>query len=284
MGRARPPNCNTWVEGQWQRVQPVVSDLDAGSLGGLAASDIWRLGGNTGTDPNTQFLGTTDNTRLRLHAASGIEIDNTTPHLSFGRKYRQAINLWHTNYAIGAQSRGGLYFRSEREGFSWYADGSHRLARDDEDGPGDWGQTLAKLDYYDGLYVNGAFVARSDRSAKQDFEPVDSRDMLERVAALPVMRWRYTNNPANVHLGPVAQDFRAAFGLGQDDQTIATVDADGVALAAIQGLKEKVESRSQESGARIQKLENDNAALKQELAELRKLVQRHNAQLNGVRR
>ena len=227
---------------------------------------------------------TSPTSSLLLSGGGGIRINNSTPDLSFGKKYRQAINLWHTNYAIGVQSQGGLYFRSERNGFSWYADGSHRLARDDQDGPGDRGETIARLGYYNGLYVNGAFVARSDRNAKQDFEPVDSRDVLEKVAALPVMHWRYTNNPANVHLGPVAQDFHAAFGLGQDDQTIATVDADGVALAAIQGLNEKVESRSQESEVRIRNLQTENAALKQELAELRTLVQQLDSRLNGGRR
>jgi len=34
----------------------------------------------------------------------------------------------------------------------------------------------------------------------------------------------------------VPQDFHAAFGLGQDDRYIGALDADGVALAAIQAL------------------------------------------------
>jgi hypothetical protein len=52
-------------------------------------------------------------------------------------------------------------------------------------------------------------------------------------------------------MGPVAQDFHAAFGLGSDDKGISTVDADGVALAAIQALNRKVE----EKDARIRELE-----------------------------
>jgi hypothetical protein len=63
----------------------------------------------------------------------------------------------------------------------------------------------------------------------------------------------------------MAQDFHAAFGLGTDERHIATVDADGVALAAIQGLNDKVEERSR-------KLESENAELKRELAELKALV------------
>jgi hypothetical protein len=95
--------------------------------------------------------------------------------------------------------------------------------------------------------VNGV----SDRAAKERFTPVDSREVLEKVIQLPLARWHYKTDPGVPHLGPVAQDFHAAFGVGSDDKHIATVDADGVALAAIQGLNRKVE----EKDARIAELE-----------------------------
>ena len=44
------------------------------------------------------------------------------------------------------------------------------------------------------------------------------------------------------------------------------------ALAAIQGLNEKVEDRSQKSEVRIQKLEAENAELKQRLEALEKII------------
>ena len=74
----------------------------------------------------------------------------------------------------------------------------------------------------------------SDRNAKENFTPVDAREVLNKVLALPVSRWNYKEDKTQQHLGPMAQDFRAAFGLGPNDTSIATVDADGVALAAIQ--------------------------------------------------
>ena len=70
--------------------------------------------------------------------------------------------------------------------------------------------------------------------------------------------------PPRRHLGPMAQDFYAAFNVGPDDKHIATVDEGGVALAAIQGLDEKVEVGSQKSEVRIQNLEAENAQLKQQ--------------------
>jgi hypothetical protein len=105
----------------------------------------------------------------------------------------------------------------------------------------------------------------SDRRAKQGFEPVDRRDVLGKLATLPLTTWAYTNAPSIRHIGPVAQDFAAAFGVGSDDQHITTVDADGVALAAIQGLNEKLEEQVRAKDAKIESLEN-------RLAELERLV------------
>jgi hypothetical protein len=68
-------------------------------------------------------------------------------------------------------------------------------------------------------------------------EPVNGFQILERVAGLPVSSWRYHWEAPQVrHLGPMAQDWAATFGLGDNDTTIATVDANGVALVSIQAL------------------------------------------------
>lgn len=109
-----------------------------------------------------------------------------------------------------------------------------------------------------------AWAAVSDRNAKQDFVPVNARDVLERVAAMPVTTWTYKSEPGVRHMGPMAQDFRAAFGLGTNDKSIVTVDADGVALAAIQGVNEKVSSLEVESRA----LRAENRGLRERLDRL----------------
>jgi len=84
-------------------------------------------------------------------------------------------------------------------------------------------------------------VGISDRSAKANFGSVDPVDMLERVRALPITTWNYTSDdPAVRHIGPMAQDFAAAFGTGADDRHIHPMDGQGVALAAIQGLLDQV--------------------------------------------
>jgi hypothetical protein len=81
----------------------------------------------------------------------------------------------------------------------------------------------------------------SDRAAKANFGTVDPADMLERVRALPITTWNYRIDDASVrHIGPMAQDFTAVFGVGGDDRTIHPMDGQGVALAAIQGLAAQV--------------------------------------------
>jgi len=86
-----------------------------------------------------------------------------------------------------------------------------------------------------------SWINASDRNLKEDFATVDTQAVLAQVATLPVTTWRYKAQPDQKHLGPVAQDFHEAFGLGQDDTSISTVDEAGVALAAIQGLNQKVD-------------------------------------------
>lgn len=105
--------------------------------------------------------------------------------------------------------------------------------------------------------VNGTTVHSSDRNRKEAFEVIDPRAVLESVADMPITRWRYRDQNAP-HMGPVAQDFYAAFGLGEDEVSIASVDADGVALAAIQGLYELVQElrdQNQALQARVEELE-----------------------------
>jgi trimeric autotransporter adhesin len=119
-----------------------------------------------------------------------------------------------------------------------------------------------------GLTVHGTFVSSSDRNIKAGFEAVDTKAVLAKVAALPITRWHYTNDAATPHLGPMAQDFHAAFNVGMDDKHIATVDEEGVALAAIQGLNQKLNEKE----AEIQHLKGLNDSLAERLNELEATV------------
>ena len=94
------------------------------------------------------------------------------------------------------------------------------------------------------LTTGGTWTNGSSRAFKHAFETIDVSEVLARVVALPVSRWQYRESGEGVHLGPMAEDFAEAFGLGGSTQHISTVDADGVALAAIQGLNAKLEAEN----------------------------------------
>ncbi len=70
---------------------------------------------------------------------------------------------------------------------------------------------------------------------------MSSQTVLNKVLALPIKEWSYKDSIDNIrHIGPMAEDFYQAFGLGESETGIATLDTSGVALAAIQGLNEKL--------------------------------------------
>jgi trimeric autotransporter adhesin len=119
------------------------------------------------------------------------------------------------------------------------------------------------------ILATGTITPNSDRNSKTDIKPVDTAAILECVAKIPVQQWRFKAEGEQVkHIGPMAQDFRAAFGLGAHETAIATVDADGVALAAIQGLNQKVENLNDQ----LKRRDAENAELKQRLEALEKII------------
>ena len=110
----------------------------------------------------------------------------------------------------------------------------------------------------------------SDRNAKKNFQPVDTMAVLEKLAAIPVQQWNYKwERDSDVpNIGPMAQDFKHAFYPGRDDKSINTLEFDGVELAAIQGLNQKLEQQSKDKDAEIQNLEKENSTLAARFEEL----------------
>jgi Chaperone of endosialidase len=108
----------------------------------------------------------------------------------------------------------------------------------------------------------GRCAALSDRTRKANVGSVDPADMLIRVRDLPISTWNYTSDDASVrHIGPMAQDFVALFGVGADDRHIHPLDGQGVALAAIQALAREIDRLHNENtrlAARLEALETES--------------------------
>ena len=126
------------------------------------------------------------------------------------------------------------------------------------------------------LFVKGLQVT-SDRNAKENFAPLAGNNILDKVAALPITEWNYKGDSAEEkHIGPMAQDFHAAFGLdGADDRHISMTDESGVALAAIQALNQKLNAANGDlkgqlaaQAAQLQARDAQIAALEERLERL----------------
>ncbi|MCB0685767.1 MAG: tail fiber domain-containing protein [Saprospiraceae bacterium] len=88
--------------------------------------------------------------------------------------------------------------------------------------------------------VNGTTVHSSDINKKEKIMSISYSDILKGLENIPITEWQYKGHNER-HIGPMAQDFYQAFGLGTDEKYIASIDADGIALAAIKALQEEVQ-------------------------------------------
>jgi hypothetical protein len=115
-----------------------------------------------------------------------------------------------------------------------------------------------------------SWTCASSRTLKENYLAVDGEDVLARIRTLPITTWNMIGGDRTVrHLGPVAEDFYAAFGLGLGETTIGLGDIDGVNLAAAKALEARTRELRQELDARTAEV----AALRGEVAELRAQVQ-----------
>ncbi len=131
---------------------------------------------------------------------------------------------------------------------------------------------LMSLDGSGDLSIAGSLSQNSDRSAKHGITAVDPAEVLDRIRGLPVSTWRYNDDPDTLHMGPMAQDFHAAFELGNDPTGISAIDADGVALAAIQGLLERIESQQQRIETLEAELDSRESRMARRIARLEMLL------------
>jgi hypothetical protein len=282
---------NSWAGGNRAKVRPPSSFVGTPGTGCGAVPNAGSGFGDQGTfvwaDAQLADFVSTNSNQFLVRAQNGMAINTNTPvagssltvhgniavapliagnppatvspgALSFSGPERQLLNLSGNFYGIGVQT--DVHYARSPSSFAWYRLGAH-----DPD-PFDAGFTEGllmslrptpdpdNLNYF-GTARAQQFAAVSDRAAKMDFAAIDVGTVLYKVLALPLSEWSYRSAPTQRHIGPVAQDFHAAFGLGGDDKSISTVDADGVALAAIQGLNAKLEAENAVLRARLDALE-----------------------------
>jgi len=243
------PGASSVVAGGDQNVASGSRSAVGGGLGNTASGQDAAIAGgytNTASESYATVGGGANNTasgewatvpggRLNTAAgecsfAAGKDAHANNPG-SFAWADKQGEFNVSVNDRFGARACGGVYF---------YTNATHTS-----------GSYLAA--------ASGTWASVSDRNAKADIQAVEPRAVLEKLAAVPVATWRYKGEDEAIrHMGPMAQDLHAAFGLGDSEKSIGTIDADGVALAAIQGLHQVVQEKDVRIGeleARVAKLE-----------------------------
>ncbi len=104
-------------------------------------------------------------------------------------------------------------------------------------GIGTTSPSLGPLVLNSGAYVSagGAWTNASSKALKENFQGINNNEILAQIQGLTIEKWNYKKESAHTHTGPYAEDFQAAFGVG-DGQSISTVDGLGVSLAGIKAL------------------------------------------------
>jgi hypothetical protein len=189
---------------------------------------------------------------LRNNGGSRFLLNNTES----GRRW-----MFATNYAdvftFSLVGTGGAEFLIQPDGHVKMGPGPRYVFDLQPDGD---------LEIAGNLTANGILYA-SDRNRKENFAAVDPRQMLEKLMRVPITEWNFKQDETR-HIGPMAQDFHAAFGVGRDDRHLDSTDTTGVTMAAIQGLYQQLQKKESE----IESLKTELETMKSALAEIRHLL------------
>ena len=209
---------------------------------GTIAGGRENIAGNLNDNPKDAMYatvggGTENVARGSFSVVPGGSSNLAAADYSFAAGHRAIISTDHQGAFLYADSKDSDFHSAASNEFAVRATGGFRFftATDIAGNP----SAGARL-----LSGSGTWESFSDRNAKTFYASVDGCEILEHLSRLPITTWSYkTQMPHVRHVGPTAQDFYEVFGLGDDDKYISTVDADGVALAAIQALYELIKEK-----------------------------------------
>ena len=248
------------VGGGWSNTASNFAATVGGGYNNTASGYSATVGGgynNTASDSIATVGGGINNTASGSYATVGGGIDNTAAgDYSFvvGRRAKNN-DTNHKGVFLFADSTDADFNSTMANEFAARANGGFRFVSSS-------GTCTT---------TGGGWSCTSDRNAKTNFAMVDARQVLLKVSGLPIQTWSFKDNTAIRHMGPMAQDFYAAFGLGQDDKTISTIDLDGVALASIQGLYHLLQEKDAEIAVlekQVATLQSRNAAQQAQIDDL----------------
>ncbi|HEY1719134.1 MAG TPA: tail fiber domain-containing protein [Verrucomicrobiae bacterium] len=253
------PNYNTIGGGHFNTASGSGTTVGGGS-DNAANSFYSTVGGGNNNIASGEYStigGGVDNQAINFYATvPGGENNTASGEYSFAAGY--GANATNTGAFVWSDGTGTFTTSTNNNSVTMRASGGYRFFT------GTANTTYAYL-----APGSGSWTSMSDRNVKENFQSINPLDVLDRVAALPVDTWNYKTQPAAIrHIGPTAQDFKAAFSVGETDTGISVVDEGGVALAAIQGLNQKLQDELNRQGAENAKLKQQNDSLARQLNEL----------------
>lgn len=203
------------------------ASANSATVGGGLSNDVTGIYGTIGGGYGNTSEGT-------YSTVPGGILNEASGDYSFASGRRAIVDAAHDGAFLYADANDFDFASTATNEFAVRATGGVRLvtAIDDDGAP------IAGVELAPG---SGSWSSLSERGAKANVAPVDEGQVLALLAELSISTWNYASqDPSIRHIGPMAQDFYATFGVGEDDEHIGVVDADGVALAAIQGLYQLV--------------------------------------------
>lgn len=229
---------------------------------GTVSGGMGNLAGGIGAT----VCGGEDNTASGADStACGGASNNAAGEFSFAAGF--GANAAHDGTSVWADSNAFVFSSTAADEFSARATGGVRFVSA-IDGTG---KPTA------GVYLapgSNAWSAISDRELKENFIPIDGRLILERLSRIPITEWNMKSQAPSIrHIGPMAQDFYGAFGLGESERYNNSSDADGIALISIQALYEMLLEKDQQIEHLTRKLEEQSRELEGLRARLEALEQ-----------
>ena len=212
---------------------------------------------------NTTYSGAQPITTPWLGSTNTAGGDNSWVISKTGQNANQTISALTQMYAVGGMApklvigANGIDF-AMRDGSAWN-EGIDFTAMSIASSTGYVGigtttPTLGPLVMASGAYVTvgGVWTNASDRNLKTNFTEVNGDDVLSKISRLPITQWNYKNEATStLHIGPMAQDFYAIFGLGGSDTSISTIDPAGIALVGLQALNSEINGTTTASSTSI---------------------------------
>lgn len=245
-------------------------------MSGLSIASLPVYAQDMASPPNSLVVDDTGNVGIRTAAptqslhikdpAAQLFIENSNPDKANRVLYRLTNKgnvVFRMQDTVAPGTTGEWVFRTSQDGGSFVI--------------GHTSSGVVEMEVFSGgnMTINGSLTQSSSKSIKENIVEANPQVVLARVIDLPINRWSYKHDGNKVrHIGPMSEDFHAAFGVGMSPKGIASIDTGGVALAAIKGLNELVVEKDGEITQLKTELEESQDRLSQLEATVSYLVSR----------